>query len=258
MSLMFARQPKRPPLTPIADVLATALTLCYRRAVPFIAAGVAGSFVSNVIVGIVDPEERGLAAALAWTVGAAAVTLAFLAPTTYLVARAMRGEAPTLGAAARGLALLGPRYFAIGLLAGLATIPFAISPFVAPIVVYALIRVSLAGAAAALENHGALSAIVRSWRLVEGRWWRTFALQLIVGIFAFTLLFGAGRIGALAENDAVTLAAVSLAQGVAAPLLAAVELLMFEEYRAADEQAEEHGVANVSSEGEESARSRDE
>ncbi len=225
---MFAPKPKGPPLTPIADVLTMALLTCFRQPVWLIAAGTSAALAANLIGALINPTA--LVQQLAWALFITSLTIGFLAPTAVLVLCATRRERPTIGIAVAGLATFGPRYYSIGLLLGLGALPLAVAPFVAPVLIYVLLRFSLAGPAVLLENHGVLQALGRSWALVEGRWWRTFALQLLLGVFAFLLLYGAGAIGGMAESTTITLVATSLAQGVAAPLVASVEILLFLEY----------------------------
>jgi hypothetical protein len=49
---------------------------------------------------------------------------------------------------------------------------------------YIFVRLSLVAPAIMIENLGPRQALRRSWRLVEGYWWRTFGILLIVGILA--------------------------------------------------------------------------
>ena len=55
---------------------------------------------------------------------------------------------------------------------------------------YIFIRLSLVAPAIMIENLGPRQALRRSWRLVEGYWWRTFGILLIVGILS--IIVGAG------------------------------------------------------------------
>ena len=239
VGLMFSREPKGQQFTPIADFLTAALTLYARGAVPFIATAMVGALAANFLALLANPTSTALA--LLWGLPVAAATLGALAPTAYLVVLASRGERLTAGAALSGLIAFGPRFFASGLALGLVAIAVAVSasftafasPLIVIVAVYALLRISLTGPAIILENRSVPSAMARSWRLIGGRWWRTFVIQFLVGVFSFILLYAAGGLGVLAGNVLVTIVATSLAQALATPLFAAVELLMFEEYREA-------------------------
>jgi hypothetical protein len=48
------------------------------------------------------------------------------------------------------------------------------------VLIYMLCRLSVAVPALIVENLGPVEAIRRSWRLVEGYWWRTFGLQVLL------------------------------------------------------------------------------
>ncbi len=234
---MFAPPSNRPSLTPIPDLLTAALTTCFRSALPLVGTAYCGALAANAVAAFVSPNS--LALQLAWGLVIAALTLAFLSPTVFLTSRALRRESLSVTAAMVGLEEFGPRYFAMGLLLGVATAPLLVAPYLAPIAVYPLIRFSLAGPSIVLEQKGVFAALVSSWRLLKGRWWRTFALQMIVGVFAFILTAAAASAATTADNPLFTIVSLSIAQGIAAPLLAAVELLMFYDYRFADTQADQ-------------------
>ena len=120
---MYAPRPEPRPLTPLADLLTDALLLCYRRPLPFVAAAAAGAFVPAFLGWLLAPET-GPALSL-WRVGESALAVGLVAPTLYLIARANRGESPSVGAAVAGLLAFGPRLFVIGLVVGVAAAPLA-------------------------------------------------------------------------------------------------------------------------------------
>jgi len=70
-------------------------------------------------------------------------------------------------------------------------------------VFYLGIRWALAGPVLACEGRGIIESLRRSWTLVEGRWWRTFGILLLMGLVTEIVLgalsspvffFGIGRI----------------------------------------------------------------
>ena len=111
----------------------------------------------------------------------------------------------------------------------------SLSVFGLVVIVYLGVRISLGGPAVVIERHGAGRAIVRSWQLTRGRWWRTCGIQLVVALFAALLMLAATGFSLSPSPSTAETMAISLAQGVAAPLFAAVEVLLFEDYRRASE-----------------------
>ena len=231
---MFSPQPKRKQLTPIADLLTEALTLYFRGAAPFIATATLGALAGNLFGLLANPAS--IVGALLWGQLTLAVVVGMtMAPTTYLVVVAHRGERPSTAAAIGGLVAFGPRFFAIGLIVGMATGLLTLSVVGIVLAIYLAVRATLAGPAVIVENQGISGSLIRSWRLIDGRWWRTLGVQLIVGIFGALLLVASLGVGWLTESVVAAALATAVAQGIAAPLFAAVELLMFEEYREAAE-----------------------
>lgn len=48
-----------------------------------------------------------------------------------------------------------------------------------------------------IENSGLVAAMGRSWRLLEGRWWRTFLILLLIGILWYVVRVALGAVLAL-------------------------------------------------------------
>ncbi len=77
-----------------------------------------------------------------------------------------------------GLLLLTGNGVVIALL-GLLTIPVLLA-----LVVFLLIRWSMAFTVVACEEEGVAAAMHRSWSLVAGNWWRVFGILLLLGVLA--------------------------------------------------------------------------
>ena len=230
---MSSPKPKGSQLSPIFEVPAMAMIVYLRDPARLLATGTAGTLTASMFGALFEPET--VEQQLAWGVLVAAATVALLSPAVYFVLRALGRRPLTLSVGIFALLSFGPKFFAIGLLFGFATMPLAVAPFLAPVVIYVLTRLSLAGMAVMLEDHSLWGALVRSWQLVGGRWWRTFALQLMMGVVAFSLLSSANLIGSTLGSAPLTLVLTSLAHGAVAPLVAGVDVVLFNDYRSADE-----------------------
>lgn len=233
---MNESRPERPSLTPVAELLGEALAHYGRNAPLLIAVAVAGAFVGDVIALVINPDE--FVVALIWAQFIAALITALQAPVWLLSALARRGEPLTASAVLFGLVSLSPRFFVVGLVLGIgaggllvlaASFPVLSLPAL-PVLIYFAVRFSLAGPAIVLENRSPAQALIRSWQVVEGNWWRTFVIQLPVLMFALMLLFMAGAVGSRVDATVVAVALNALALGVGAPLVALVETALFEEY----------------------------
>lgn len=108
-----------------------------------------------------------------------------------------------------------------------------------PVVIWVVIRWSVATPALFAEELGPARALRRSWQLVSGEWWRTLGILLVVGIMTSVIqsvlgfLFG-GLAAVLPGLDtdlhaALSTSATQLASAVVTPLLPiAVTLLYFD------------------------------
>ena len=150
-----------------------------------------------------------------------------------------RGQPSSLAGALASMLAFGPRCFAGGMLLGvplfvlLGSTGALVLPALA-LTVFVWVRASLYVPAVVLENLSIAGALARSWRLVEGRWLRTFLLALIVAIpfSAITLAIGAPLAGAAAP---VVIAVGALPTGVFVSFLSVLGLLLFEDYVRASE-----------------------
>lgn len=51
-----------------------------------------------------------------------------------------------------------------------------------------------------IENSGLVAAMGRSWRLVEGRWWRTFLILFLMGLVYYVVRFGLNAFVAIPQQ----------------------------------------------------------
>lgn len=227
---MSSRPQDQPPLTPLIDILGAGLRLYVRSPAPLMAVGVFGVLAGNLF-GLLREPQSGLEFAL-WLTFTAGIIVGLQSMTTYLVVRVSRGMPLTVGRAIASLVVLGPRFFVMGLAVGFVTGLLLLLDLPGLVVIaYLGVRISLAGPAVVLEDHPVGQAFVRSWQLIRGRWWRTFGVQVVVAMFTILLsliVTGFSPSSSPSTGEAI---AISIAQGVAAPLFVAVEVLLFEDYR---------------------------
>ena len=171
-----------------------------------------------------------------------AVSIGVLSVVLWRAALLHRGEPSSLAAALAVVPVFAPRCFAGAMLlnvplfianasaSALAVGSGGVQALLAlALSVFVLVRTSLYVPAVVLEDRSIAGALVRSWRLVEGRWMRTFLLQLVVGIpiFAVTLAIAVASAGSSAP---VIVAVEAVATGVSVPFLSVFGLLLFEDY----------------------------
>lgn len=232
---MFSGRPNQSPLAPISEVLGSALVLYQRNALSFIAASTFGALAGNAVGLVFQPTDRLLM--ILWTQFTLAVIIALQSPAVYLVIRASRNEQASRAAVIGALITFGPRFFTFGLIISLTIGLLSLSSFGLILAVYLAIRVTLVAPAIVLEGLSVSGGMRRSWQLVQGRWLRTFVVVFIVTVFAGMLMFAAASLPAVGDQALITLIAVSIAQGLSAPLVTLVESLMFEEYRQSAEKS---------------------
>lgn len=221
---------------PAAEVLGEAVSLYGRNASMFVTVGVAGALVGNLAGLLISPS--GFVPALVWSQIIAALITGFQAPVWLLAVLARRGDPLTSAAALYGVVTLLPRFFSVGLVLGVGGgVLLLISYYVPalalpalPVLIYFAVRFSLSGPAIVLERRTPLQALVRSWRVVEGNWWRTFLIQLPVLLFAIILVAASGAASSTVESALLSAVVGAVALGVSAPLVALVETALFEEY----------------------------
>jgi hypothetical protein len=113
---------------------------------------------------------------------------------------------------------------------------------VASIFVYT--RLLLTPQAIVLEDHNALAGIKRSWRLVEGSFWRTLAIMLLTGILIYLIsslpagiisfsltLANRGSTSGMMLNQAITTLVTQIGLIIALPLQLAVYTLLYYDLR---------------------------
>ncbi len=245
---MNAPRPERVPQVPVAEVLGEAVALYGRNASMFITVAVAGALVGNLAGLLISPS--GFVAALIWSQIIAALITGFQAPVWLLAALARRRDPLTSAAALYGVVTLLPRFFSVGLVLGIGGgllllisyyLPALALPAL-PVLIYFAVRFSLSGPAIVLERRTPLQALIRSWQVVEGNWWRTFLIQLPVLLFAIILVAASGAASSAVESALLSAVVGAIALGVSAPLVALVETALFEEYTGGQPRAVEEGA----------------
>ncbi len=230
--------PERQPLAPAAELLGEALELYGRNALLLVAVAASAAFMGNLLGLLASPSNS--VAFVLWNQFIAAVIAGFQAPVWLLAMLARRGEPLTGAAVLYGLVALAPRFFAVGVILGvaggglllLAASVEALTLPALPVLIFFAIRFSLSGPAIVQEARTPLQALGRSWQAVEGHWWRTFLIQLPVLAFAVMLLWVSGWVVSSLDSAFPAVVTSSLALGVSAPLIALVETAMFQEYSA--------------------------
>ena len=240
---MNAPRPERVPQVPLAEVLGEAVALYGRNAPMFVTVAVAGALAGNLAGLVMSPSA--FVVALIWSQIIAALITGLQAPVWLLAVLARKGEPLTGGAALYGVVTLLPRFFSVGLVLGVGGgallliayyVPVLALPAL-PVLIYLAVRFSLSGPAIVLERCTPLQALVRSWQVVEGNWWRTFLIQLPVLLFAIILVAASGAASSAVESALLSAVAGAVALGVSAPLVALVETALFEEYSSRQPQA---------------------
>lgn len=247
---MNAPRPERQPLMPSAEVLGEGLALYGRNAPILVAVAVAAAFVGNLI-GLLSNPSNDIAFVL-WNQLIAALIAGLQAPVWLLAKLVRRGEPLTSASVLYGLVAFAPRFFAVGLVLGMAgggllLIAISVPAFslpALPVLIFFAIRFSLAGPALVLEGLTPLEALGRSWQAVEGHWWRTFLIQLPVLLFAVMLLWVSGALASSVDSTVLAAVTSALALGASAPLIALVETALFEEYSAGQPPSIEPEASN--------------
>lgn len=159
-------------------------------------------------------------------VGLSAVIFGCVLGGTAAVLAGANGRAGTLAAILAVVLLIG-LLIAMGLLA-----------------LFFYARLLVTTQAIVLEGQGALAGLGRSWRLVDGSFWRTLGITMLMGfltyliaalpatIVSFTLTFSSGgALGSLVRNQMITTLLSQIGQIVALPLQLAVYTLLYYDLR---------------------------
>lgn len=244
---MNAPNSSRPTLKPVAELLGDAVLLCLRHAQPLVVTATAGALIGVGFGALATPGTE--AGGVLWGQFIGAVVVGLQAPVWMFVSFANEGpivdeESPLAYAVGVyvGLKRLGLEFFVLGLVVGTWTAFGTMLTLIAPQfalvwltpLAYVGIRFSLAGASITRETSNPFIALGWSWRLVQGRWWRTLGAQLPVLMFSFILVYGAAALEAGTGSRAVGALATAAAFGVSAPLVAAVSMALFLDYRKAE------------------------
>ena len=235
---MFNRPPSNP-LTPIPTLIAAAVALYARTFKPLfvttVAIALALSTASAILLPQPDIEQpETFRAVLFASVILQAVSVGVLSVVLWRAALLRRGEPSSLKGALSAVIAFGPRSFAGTMLLSLPLFVLlgsagALAFPALGLTLFVWVRASLYVPAVVLENQSIVGAFVRSWTLVQGRWRRTFLLELIVAIpiFVLTLVMGALLAGA---SLPVLVAVDTLATGIFIPFVSIFGLLLFEDY----------------------------
>ncbi len=247
---MNAPRPEHKPRIPAAELLGEALRLYGRHAPVLIVTAFVGASVGSTVGLMVSPSTFPVE--LLWGLFISALTTGLQAPVWLLAAFARSNRPLNVGAIFYGVPALSPAFFSVGLILGmwsgglmlLAAYVQALSLPALGVLVYAAVRFSLAGPALIFEKHSPVQALMRSWGLVRGNWWRTFVVQLPVVVFTFILVITGAEVAERAGAAIARAAVGAIALGISAPLVALVETALFEEYigkqqPAVEERAEE-------------------
>jgi hypothetical protein len=129
------------------------------------------------------PDTTGLVTALVvYVIGY--LFLLLLAPFTYgtviyAVCESALGHPVTIWGALGGVVR---RYFAILGYVALIPLMWLVGFCLFPLVIWVQIGWSVVLPVMFIERAGLVGAIRRSWRLIQGRWWRTFLILFLVGL----------------------------------------------------------------------------
>ncbi len=150
-------------------------------------------------VSIMDALRRGFERLLSVLGANILVTLitvgVILVPFAVLVAGAL-----TIGASPAGIALICGAVIAL--------------PFLAVLVLYLVIALSLYAPAIMMENKHAVDSLYRSWDLTKGHKWSIFATGLVVGILAAIIGGVAGFVAVLSGNAIVEVVVTAIVAGI--------------------------------------------
>ena len=236
---MNAPPPEHQPFMPIADLLGEALSLYGRDAPMFAGIGFVTALVGNLLL-LVPLQTPVLV--FTWGLVVFAMVIGWQAPIWMMAFMARRGPLPEakLATIMVGVNEFMRKIFVVALVFGagvgallliavfaeMLTLPASI------IFIYLATRLSLACPALVVERCMPMQAFVSSWRLVEGRWWRTFIVQLPVVLFAIFTAFIAQAVAVAAAPQEELASALlgAIALGVSAPLFALVATALYEEY----------------------------
>ena len=239
---MFNR-PQPNPTTPIPILIAATVELYVRTFRPLFVMAAVIAFIPALMGLLIQPGT--VAPSFLWSVVRAGVEIAGYSAVLWRADVLQRGGehagAGTTVSRAIGAAIVfGPRYFAgtfaLGALIGIALTP--VTFLLLPFAVFVLVRLSLYWPAVVLEKRSVSGAFARSWRLVAGRWLRTFAFEFvfaapILGVVTLITVVvvqaGVPSLGLLVVNVLISAFVV--------PLLSIMVMVVFEDYASASEQA---------------------
>lgn len=124
----------------------------------------------------------------------------FTAGALYRAATSLAaGSVETIGSVLGGTARRYFALFGIAILTGLVVVG-AIAIVTIPVVIWVLVRWSVATPALFAEGAGPVQALGRSWNLVRDNWWRTVGILIVVAIMVGLIELALGALfGGIAE-----------------------------------------------------------
>ena len=182
-----------------------------------------------------DPDTTNIGAAVASAVVQGLIIAPLVTAMHVLVVLGLaRGEHPSVAGALRdGLRVLPVVSVAV-LLYTLAVFAGTIALIVPGI--FLAVRLYFAAQAAVVDDARGADALRRSWRLVEGAWWRTFGILIVLsilsGLLALPLGFVTQIIGSVADNGPLYVLGAAIAQTVTLSFTALAGTILFFDLRA--------------------------
>lgn len=214
---------------PPAVLLGATLQFYLRSFRPLFVTTLIATLVPSLLRSLVLPEE--LALAFLWTTLMSALEAAAYAAVLWVAFSIYRGKSSSPSSAVMAVVVFGPRCFAGAfLIVGLALLSIW-SVLLLPLAAYLAVRTSLYATAVVVENRNIVDAFQRSWKLVEGRWWRTFGMEAFLFLASLLASLVAILIAGTGAATGVLLAVNTVLTALVAPLLVCFSLLLFEDYR---------------------------
>lgn len=221
-----------PPISSLGELLGEAIALYARAPLVFILISLLPAMLINALGYVVMPIPENLYLAGFRATIINSIIIGFHASTFYLVVAASRERALHISSSVSALIALGPKLFLVALITSAAALLILPTIFGIVVVLYVGVRLSLVRPFIILENATPAEAITNSWKLVDGKWLRTFAVQVVVISFtAIVFVLFSIITRSLSESIWLALFLQSLAQALIAPLSASVEITLFDEYK---------------------------
>ena len=213
------------------DQLLNETLLLYRQAfVPLVATTAIGALLTNLLLAAWLPDT--LLPVMLWLVVASVPSFIAQAAATVIASRVHRGESAKISLAYAVAMGVAPT-FVVGSALVLVITQLSIYSIVGiPLGLFLATRWSLFGPAVVLEQRGVGESLIRSWRLVTGKNWRTFFIVIVAGIGALAVLLISRSLAAILGNTLVAEVLIfSAVFSVSVPVGTTYFLLLFDDYR---------------------------